>query len=645
VATGASVLDVARSLGVDLDSVCGGRGLCGRCQVQPVEGEFPKFGLVSSPISLSGRAEVENRYDARKGLAADRRLGCQARIAGDVVIDVPPESQLHKQVVRKRVEVSDVEIDPVIRLYYIEPATARLEQPGGDVERVRSALADQWGLRGLSVGHVGVGQIREACSSHDGLTVAVRDGGRIVAAWPGLHEGAYGVAFDVGSTTVAGQLCHLFTGQTLASAGRMNPQIRYGEDLMSRVSYVVLNPDGAHDLTTAIREALAGLLGELAGQAGVAAEEVLEVTLVANPIMHHLVFGFDVRPLGETPFRLATSEALEVGASDLGLGAHPAARVYALPAIAGHVGADTAGAILSESPHLADDLQLLVDVGTNAEIVLGNRHRILAASSPTGPAFEGAQISSGVRATRGAIERVRVDAETLESRFRVIGCDLWSDEDGFDAAVSITGVTGICGSGIIEAVAELYLAGVVAPDGLFDPAAASRSPRVVPHGRTHSYRLTDTISVSQNDVRAIQLAKAALAAGIRLLMDRMGADAVDQIRLAGAFGSHIDVFHAMVLGLIPDCPLDRVSAAGNAAGAGAVIALLNRAARSEIEDVVRKIDKVETAVEPAFQQHFVDAMAFPHGTDPYPSLSARVTLPRSATAAPRRRRRRLKDSA
>jgi uncharacterized 2Fe-2S/4Fe-4S cluster protein (DUF4445 family) len=371
--------------------------------------------------------------------------------------------------------------------------------------------------------------------------------------------------------------------------------------------------------------------------------------------MHHLVLGIDPTPLGTAPFALAVDTAITTTAAELGLRTHPGARVYVLPCIAGHVGADTAGVILAEEPHLADDLTLVVDVGTNAEIVLGDRRRLLAASSPTGPAFEGAQISSGQRAAPGAIERVRIDHATLEPRFRVIGVDAWSDAPDFaeQLAAAGTGVTGICGSGIIEVVAELFLAGVVSADGVIGGELATRTPRVVAEGRTYSYVLHDggegapRILVTQNDVRAIQLAKAALYAGVRLLMDRLGVDAVDEVRLAGAFGSQIDPLHAMVLGLVPDCDLGRVRAAGNAAGTGALIALLSGTARREIEGVVRRVEKVETAVERRFQEHFIEALAIPHRTAASPNLERAVTLParRDARAAdggvdPRAERRR-----
>ncbi len=425
----------------------------------------------------------------------------------------------------------------------------------------------------------------------------------------------------------------------------MNPQIRFGEDLMSRVSYVMMHPGAERDLTEAVRACLRELIDELCTATGLERTDVLEVTIVGNPIMHHLVLGFDPTELGQAPFTPVTDEALRVPARELDLDIHPGARVYVLPLIAGHVGADTAGVILSEAPHDQAGVNLIVDVGTNAEIVLGNRDRLLAASSPTGPAFEGAQISCGQRAAPGAIERVRIDRETFEPRFRLIGTDAWSDEPGFDPA----SVTGVCGSGIIELVAELYLAGVLTSDGVIDGTLAERTPRVVPDARTFSYVVHDPpvgprLVLTQNDVRQVQLAKAALYAGCRLLMDAYGIEQVNRIRLAGAFGAHIDPIYAMVLGLVPDCEPSQVTSAGNAAGTGARIALLNRAARAEIEDVVRRVEKLETAVEPRFQEHFVAAMGIPHTTDPFPRLAAAIELPEQRAAVPAGRRRRRERS-
>jgi uncharacterized 2Fe-2S/4Fe-4S cluster protein (DUF4445 family) len=436
----------------------------------------------------------------------------------------------------------------------------------------------------------------------------------------------------------------------------MNPQIRFGEDLMSRVSYVMMNPGGEKEMTAVVRGALQGLAEETARQAGVDINNILEVTLVGNPIMHHLMLGIDPTELGGAPFALATDGPITLWTSELDLKLHPNARAYVLPCIAGHVGADTAGVILSESPHTSEEMTLVVDVGTNAEIVLGNKHRLLAASSPTGPAFEGAQISGGQRAAPGAMERVRIDPETLEPRFKVIGSDLWSNDPGFAKSVESIGVTGICGSAIIEALAEMYLTGIINQDGVIDGAMAGKSPRIIQNGRTFSYLLRDgepKLAVTQNDVRAIQLAKAALYAGVKLLMEKQGVDHVDTIRFAGAFGSFIDPKYAMVLGLIPDCDLAEVKAVGNAAGTGALMALLNRSHRREIEQAVNRIEKIETALEPNFQQIFINAMALPNKIDPFPKLASQVKLPPRKTvsedgvagdATPRRRSREDRDA-
>ena len=639
VAPGTTVLEAARALGVDLDSVCGGRGICGRCQVEV--GERP--GVAADPTRLSAAGSVEASYRGRRPLTSGRRLGCAAQVLRDVVVRVPPDSQVHRQVVRKAVGQTAVPVDPVLRLRYVEVAEPTLADTTGDLQRLHAALADQWGLADLTVEHAALVALQPALEAGKrAITVAVRDERTVVACWPGLRDVVHGVAFDVGSTTLAGHLCELGSGAVLASAGRMNPQIGYGEDLMSRVSYVLMNPGGEQRLTATVREALAAMVTEMCAEAQVDAGTVLEISLVGNPIMHHLALGLDPRQLGTAPFALATTEAVVTRASDLGLGVHPGARVYAPPCVAGHVGADAAAMVLAEGPHRDHALTLLVDVGTNAEIVLGNDERLLAASSPTGPAFEGAQISGGQRAAPGAVERVRIDRDTHEPRIRVVGCELWSDDPDFAHAVRRTGVTGICGSGIIEAVAELFLAGIVTADGRVIRPDGRESPRLVEHGRTLGYRLWDdpVIEVVQTDVRAIQLAKAALQAGCRLLMDKLGVDTVDRIRLAGAFGNHIDPTYAMVLGLLPDCDLDQVASAGNAAGTGALMVLLSTAARAEVEQQTARIDKVETAIEPTFQEHFVQALAFPHSRLPYPRLAERVQLPAPTTVARSRRARR-----
>ena len=631
---GVTVLDAARQLGVDIDSVCGGRGICGRCQITPSNGVFAKWGITATETSLSGLAETETNYRAKRALVPGNRLGCAARICGDVVIDIPAISQVHRQIVRKDLDLDPIIVDPSFSLFYLTIPEAQLGDSVSAADALSNAVAAQHKRKAPEVARRALNTLHSAMAKAEGeVTVAVRhtDGAdQIVAAWPGFVDAAYGIAVDVGSTTVAGHLCELLTGEIVGSYGLMNPQIRFGEDLMSRVSFVMMNPGGEVELTNAIRAALNDLIANLVKNAGITKSNVLEITIVGNPIMHHIVLGIDPTPLGMAPFVLATNESVSGWANELDLDL-PNAAYYVGPCIAGHVGADTAAAILAEGPHRSKEMQLLVDIGTNAEIVLGNTSHQFAASSPTGPAFEGAQISAGQRATAGAIEHVRIDRTTLGPRVKVIGSELWSNEPGFIESLGDTVVTGVCGSGIIEVIAEMYLSGIIDTDGVVRGELTSKSSRIVSDERTFSYLFYEhgdtKLYVTQNDVRAIQLAKAALRAGIDLLVEHAGNPVVHDIRLAGAFGAHIDPVYAMVLGLVPDCPVAGVRAVGNAAGAGAVQSLLSRKLRQEMEDTVRKVTKIETATEPRFQQLFVEAMAFPHKTALAPNLAKVIDLP------------------
>lgn len=640
-AVGTPVLTAARQLGVDLDSVCGGRGICSKCQVTPSYGEFSKHGVTVQADALSAWNSVEQRYDDKRGLTKGRRLGCQATVQGDVVIDVPETSQVHRQVVRKRVEARDITLNPAIRLYYVEVEQPDMHEPSGDFERLAKALEADWGIARPTADLSLMKQLQPTlrkgnwsvtCAIHQG-----RDGTapQLLRIWPGYYDGAvYGVAVDLGSTTIAGHLCDLSSGEVVASSGLMNPQIRFGEDLMSRVSYAMMNASGADEMTRAVRDGMNTLFDQIAEDAGIEKDLILDAVFVCNPVMHHLFLGIDPFELGQAPFALATSDAISISAKELELDLHPNSQAYLLPCIAGHVGADAAAVALSEAPDKSEDLVLVVDVGTNAEILLGNTDKVLACSSPTGPAFEGAQISSGQRAAPGAIERVEIDPATKLPRFQVIGSDLWSDDPNFKNAIKDTGITGICGSGIIEMVAEMRLAGIVDGPGLIGSPEQTGSPNCFLDGRTYSYLVWDgtadggpRITVTNRDIREIQMAKAALYSGARLLMDKFEVDHVDRVVLAGAFGAHISPKHAMVLGMIPDCKLDKVTSAGNAAGTGARIALLNTEARREIEQTVHQIHKIETAIEPRFQEHFVNASNIPNAVEPFPILNGLVTLP------------------
>lgn len=642
---GTPVLTVARNLGVDIDSVCGGRAVCGRCQVSVGVGEFAKLKINSQETHLSNLSETEKRYGRIKGLKPGRRLSCQACLLGNVVIDVPAESQLHRQIVRKEAEaLRRLEIDPVVKLHYVELPPPSMQDQTCDLTRLRRALEEVWGLRDLVFDLPFLQRLSAAMRSGERYggdwkgTIAVREEREAIAVWPQFKERVFGLAFDVGTTTIAGHLCDLRTGEVLSSAGMMNPQIRFGEDLMSRISYLQQNEGQAPTLTAAVRGALNDLVSQLTTDAQVQIDDVVETTIVGNPTMHHLVLGIDPTQLGMEPFPLVVDTAVSIKARDIDLPINSGAYIYFLPCIAGHVGADTAGVILAQAPHLSDEITLIIDIGTNAEIVLGSRNRLIACSSPTGPAFEGAQISSGQRAAPGAIERVRIDPVTLKPRVKVIGCEIWSDDPQFEEKVQQTGVTGICGSGIIEAVAELYLAGVIDDTGRMQARGRgdlAGHPNLTPRGRTFEYVLYRSdqreVRVIPSDIRAIQLAKAACYSGTKLLMDAMGVKKVDRIYLAGAFGSYIDVKYAMTIGMIPDCELSQVSSAGNAAGAGARIALLSRTARREIESVIRQVEKVETAIAPNFQDYFVSAINIPHAVDGFEHLARVVNLPGQPT--------------
>ncbi|MDB4133173.1 ASKHA domain-containing protein [Amylibacter sp.] len=639
---GTPILTAARQLGVDLDSVCGGRGICSRCQITPSFGEFSKHGVTVENNAISDWNSVEERYKSKRGMIDGRRLGCQATIQGNIVIDVPPESQVHKQVVRKRAEARDIFINPTTRLFYVEVEQPDMHKPSGDLERLIEALDKEWNLTSLEADFSILKKIQTALRKGEWkVTCAIHSDNNsnksnIVEIWPGYYEGSiYGMAVDLGSTTIAAHLCDLQTGEIVASSGSMNPQIRFGEDLMSRVSYSMMNSKGDEEMTSAVRAGMNELFSEVAQEANISTDLIMDAVFVCNPVMHHLFLGIDPFELGQAPFALATSNAINMKSSNLELSQmHSASNVYLLPCIAGHVGADAAAVALSESPNTSEDLVLIVDVGTNAEILLGNKDKVLACSSPTGPAFEGAQISSGQRAAPGAIEHVEIDPTTKDPRFKVIGSDYWSDEIGFEDSIKSSGITGICGSGIIEMVAEMRMAGIVDGPGLIGSPEQTATSRCFQDGRTFSYLVYDgsasngpKITITNRDIREIQMAKAALYSGARLLMDKFEVDNVDRIVLAGAFGAHISPKHAMALGMIPDCKLKNVSSAGNAAGTGARIALLNHSARSDIEKIVTEIHKIETAIEPRFQEHFVNASAIPNSVEKFPILETHVNLP------------------
>lgn len=623
-----SLLDAARQLGVEIESICGGRLTCGKCRIQIETGSFPKHGIISDSTHLTPAAPDEEALLAKMG-SLDCRLACTALVQDDALIFVPEESRAHKQIIRKAATVRVIDIQPAVRQVYVVVDEAELGEHRGDWGRLQSALHDQWQLDDLTIDLPVLRRLQTVLRQGNWrVMVTLWQDREVIDVQPGYVEGAYGLAVDIGSTTVAAHLCDLRTGAILATDSAMNPQVTYGEDLMSRVSYATLHTDGTEKMHQAIIETLNRMVAKMAKEAGVRPQTVYEAVFVGNTTMIHLLLNINPIELGGAPFALANRDAMDIRARELGLRLNPSANVHILPAEAGHVGADNVGVLIAEEPHRQDDLVLIVDVGTNAEIVLGHRERLFSASSPTGPAFEGAQITFGMRAAPGAIERVRIDPTTHVARFRVIGEEMWSDEwqrEGEKQPAHLA--AGICGSGIIEVVAELFLAGILLPDGRFNPE--NQGERMLWRGRKGAYILAtadqtstgEPILVTQDDVRNIQLAKAALYAGAKLLMHRAGVSAVERIVLAGAFGSYIDPKYAMILGLIPDCDLANVVAVGNAAGDGARIALLNTAKRQETQAIARQTRYIETAVDPEFQNEFVGAIHLPHATDEFPHLA------------------------
>ena len=659
VAPGTPVLDAARQMGVAIESICGGRMTCRKCRIGVEEGSFQKHSITSTAENLSPASQEELDFLLKLN-SPDYRLSCQARVDGDVLIFVPEESRGQKQVIRKSATERTIDVEPAVRKVYVEVNRAELGEHRGDWGRLQDVLKAEWRFENLTIDLLTLRRLQATLRKDNwAVTVTVWQEREVIDVQPGYVDGVYGLAVDIGSTTIAGFLCDLRTGEVLATESVMNPQITYGEDLMSRISYAMTNRDGLEKMNTAVIEALNRLAASAARTVGIRARDIHEAVFVGNTTMIHILLGIDPIELGGAPFALANREAMDIKARELGLRLHRSANVHVLPAEAGHVGADNVAVLIAEEPYKQQaEIVLTVDVGTNAEIVLGNKDWMFSASSPTGPAFEGAQITYGMRAAPGAIERVRIDPLTKKARFRVIGEEVWSDAWQMGAAVPLEAqpkhlAAGICGSGIIEVVVEMFRAGILLADGRFDANLTHK--RVLWEGRKGSYILAtgeqtttgEPIIVTQDDVRNIQLAKAALYAGAKLLMNRANIQRVDRIILAGAFGSYIDPKYAMILGLIPDCDLKKVTAAGNAAGDGARIALLNKNKRVEAEEISEWVRYVETAVDPDFQNEFVAALHLPHATDEFPHLDGMLPLREvqlSANGRQSRSRRRRKRS-
>ncbi len=621
---GKTILTAAQELGVNIESLCGGKQTCGKCKVRIKDGDFQGSSRKSPKKNLSPFQPEENKFIPEREKKDGYRLACVAKLKGDVSVHVPEESRFIPPAIRKDLKEIPVELHPGVKGYTLALPPPTLQEPLGDFERLTSALENTYGLAHLQIDLSALQSLPQRLrAGHWQITAFVWMDHTILDIQPGQVENLYGLAVDVGTTTIAAYLCNLKNGQVVAADSMMNPQVIYGEDVMSRIAYTMTHPgNGLNHLREAILEGLNGLAHSTAKAAGIFPDYILEMVVVGNTAMHHIFLGIDPHPLGLSPFPPAMHHSLDIKARDLGLKIHPAANVHVLPIEAGFVGADNVGVLISEAPHRQEEMTLIIDVGTNGELLLGNKERILSASCATGPALEGAHIKYGMRAAPGAIERVRIDPKTLEVKFRTVGADRWSDE----CEPAEIQAKGICGSGIIEAIAEMFKAGALGGDGRMNSLIShsrmrqTKREREFVIARSEETAIGQEITISTADIRAVQLAKGALYAGARILMKVLEVKRLEKVILAGGFGSYIDPLRAMILGMFPDCPLERVFVAGNAAGEGARLALLNRFKRAEADRIARRVEYIELTTHPDFTEEFVQAMAIPHQKDDFPHL-------------------------
>ncbi len=620
---GKTLLTASHELGVDIEAPCGAHKVCGKCKVKIETGFFEKFNIDSQIDHLSPITEEERKILKEKEIADNYRLACASEIRGDILVFVPEESRKADQVVLDTGKERVFTLDPAVKNYFVKMPAATLEDHRSDLNRLQDALKEQYGLENLSMDYFVLRELPNVI--RDGnweVTATVLYDREIIDVRPGFAEKWYGIGIDVGTTTVAAYLCDMSTGEMLIKDGMMNPQVRYGEDVLSRITYAMMNEDGRDKLHEAIIEGINTLAERMTEKVGLKAEDIMEITLVFNTAMHHCLLNLEPKYMGRAPFAPAVSAPFDVKARDLGIKIGKAANIHVLPVEAGFVGPDNVSVLIAEEPYKQDEeIRLIIDIGTNGEIDLGNKNKLLSTSCATGPALEGAQIKFGMRAAPGAIEKLRIDPETKECTYKVIGDDKWYGRGEKSNA------KGICGSGIIDMVAEVFKAGIINKTGRFNMKIESDRIRKGEDGKPEYVMvfaddsgIGKDITVTQGDIRAVQLAKAALYVGAKMLMRHLGVDKIDRVTLAGAFGSFIDKESSMVIGLFPDCDLEKVAAVGNAAGDGAQAALLDKGKRIEAAEVARSVEFIETAVEADFQERFAEAMAFPHSIDKFPSI-------------------------
>ncbi len=618
---GKTIKEASVALGVDIEGVCGEKGLCGKCQVKIEEGNFDKYGVTSGRKHVAPMVQSERKFINSQQEDDGYRLSCQARILGDVVVFVPEASRIGKQVVRKAAGYLTIKLKPAVRKYCVELAEATLEDTIGDFERLCSELNKRYQINGLTIDYQVLRGLQNTVREGGWkVTVSVWHDKEIIKVEPGLIEKSYGLAVDIGTTTVAGYLCDLTNGKLVTTSSMMNPQVVYGEDVMSRISYTMTNPDGLKHMHNAIIDGLNGIVQDVIAQAGITNRDIVDMSVVGNTCMHHIFLNIDPRYIGKSPFAPALHHSLDIKAREIGIELCPGAYIHVLPIEAGFVGADNVGVLISEAPYQQDFIELIIDIGTNGELILGNREKLISASCATGPAFEGAEIKFGMRAAPGAIEKIEIDKDTKNVRFKVIDSECWSTE------LEKVEAKGICGSGIIDVMPQLFLAGVIDKTGRFSKDIDGERLRRTENGPefviawAHETSIGQDITICQDDVRAVQLAKGAMYAGAKILMNALGVDKVDKVILAGAFGSYIDKTSASLLGLFPDCEPDNIYSVGNAAGDGARIALLNIDKRQEADEMAQRVEYVELTLSPDFNKIFASAMWIPHMKDKFPHL-------------------------
>jgi uncharacterized 2Fe-2S/4Fe-4S cluster protein (DUF4445 family) len=662
---GINIIEASRRLGVDIETLCGEKRVCGKCKVRIEKGSFEKFGVVSDPDHVSAWQQEEAKFITPEQRAAGYRLGCVAEIQDDILVFVPEESRAGKQVVSKAARDIEINWNPAVKLYAVTVTPPTFEDPLGDFERMTQALEKEFGLKNLDIDWYTLRDLPNVIRKGSWtITAAVWMDKEIIKLWPGRVEDYYGLAIDVGTTTVAAYFCNMRTMEVLDTVSMMNPQCKYGEDVMSRITYHMQTPGGLERMSDDIIDGLNELVKKACegtypplkkkkdedgkvvkdeeGQPVMVEDpeegktylrlepfDIVDLTLGGNTAMHHILLKLDPQYVGLAPFPPVVHRSLDIRARDLGIGINKSSRVFIMPNEAGFVGADNVCVLVCEKPNRSETLQLIIDIGTNGELVLGNKDKLISSSCATGPALEGAQLAFGMRAAPGAIERIQIDPETHEVDYKVIGREAWLKYSKPEEMKT----KGICGSGILDVLAELYRSGVVEKSGRFSKKQKSNRFRTNPDNPkqkefviawANETSIDKDVVITQKDIRQIQLAKGALYTGCKLMMRRMGIDKVDTIKIAGAFGTHVDREKALIMGLFPDCEIEKILSVGNAAGDGARVVLLDHEMRAEANWISRNVEYIELTVEPDFEKQFMESMQIPHMTDQFPHLEGLV---------------------